>query len=59
MSPDTVGVRSPGGPSKRMRQSMRKNIIEVPEVPGSTMVDIIQSTTEVGKELEKIIKELL
>lgn len=38
---------------------MRKNITEAPEIPSSTMVDIIQSTTEVGKEVEKIIEELL
>ena len=38
---------------------MRKNITEVPEVPDSTTVGIIQSTTEVGKEVENIIKELL
>ena len=41
MSLDIIGVRSLGGPSKRMRQSMRKIITEAPEGPNSTTVDII------------------
>ena len=38
---------------------MRKNIYLAPEVSGFSIGDIIQSTIEVGKEVEKVIKELL
>lgn len=41
ISPDIVGVRSPEGPTKRMRKTMRKNIIEAPKVLDFATVDII------------------
>lgn len=38
---------------------MRKNIINASEVPSSATIDIIQTTVEAGKEVEKSIKKLL
>lgn len=59
MSPGNVGMGSPGGPSKRTRQSTRKKVAEALEAPVLTLADIIQSTTEAGKEVVSIIKEIL
>ena len=58
MSPDTVGAKSPGGPSKRTRQSMKKKLTEALDVLRSTMEDIIESTMEASKMLVKVIKYL-
>ena len=41
MSPNTIGMRSLGRPSKRTRQSMRKKIVEAQKVLDSTTFDII------------------
>lgn len=59
MSLGNMGLGSLGGPSKRTRQSTRKNTIEALEAPILASTGIIQCTVEVGKEMENIIKELL
>ena len=48
-------IISPGGPSKRTRQSSRKRAQEATSV---LTADSIQGTAEIGKEVVKMIKEL-
>ena len=59
MSLDTTVVRSLGGPSKRMMQGMRKNIVDALEVSIFAMIDIIQFTAKASREVDKSIKELV
>lgn len=59
MSFGNTAMGSPGGPSKRTRQSTRKKVAEALGVPMPLLADIIQNTVEVGKEVASIIKELL
>ena len=55
-SPSNVGMGSPSGPSKKTRQSTRKKVDEALDTYVLSPVDIIQSTTKLGKEVAKIIK---
>lgn len=59
----TNEVMSPGGPSKRTRLSSRKKaakekVAKDATATSLTPADTILSTTDVGKEVAKIIKEL-
>ena len=54
----TNEVVSPGGPSKRTRLSSSKKATEDDVGTGLTLANTILSTTDVGKEIAKIIKEL-
>ena len=51
-------IMSPGGPSKKTISSSWKKAVEVVARTGFSPVDTILSTTEVGKEIAKMIKEL-
>lgn len=51
-----VVVKLSSGPSKRTRQSMKKVVIAT---LGLDIEDILQGTMVVGKELAKVIKELV
>ena len=51
-------IISLGGPSKRTRFRMQKMRAEAIGVSGFSTVDTIKNTTDVGKEIVKLIKEL-
>ena len=47
-----------GGTSKRTRQSSRKKVAKDTVGTGISSADMVQNTTEAGKEVVKMIKEL-
>ena len=51
-------IMSPGGPSKRTRLSLQKKVVKATTSTSSSPLDTILSTTKVGKETTRMIKEL-
>lgn len=47
-----------GGPSKRTKFRMRKTGAEATGVSGFSTIDTIKNTTNAGKEIMKLMKEL-
>ena len=59
MSLDVDIVKCPGGRSKRMRQSLKKKMVEGTSALIFVTTDIIQSTMDASKELVQVIQEIV